>query len=99
PECGFQHVTRNGFKIVGPVGRGGTIHLSAYAFHYFNMLLVGNMLGTLEHHMLEEVSKSGNSDMFPVGTYFVGYFHVYDWIGMIFMDVHDQTIRQLIFLI
>ena len=58
------------------------------------MLLVANVFGALEHHVFEEVGKSGAANFLAVGTHVVCNVHVHQWIGMVLVQDHREAVIQ-----
>ena len=65
PEHLLQLVGRHGFVVVGAVLVGGAVHVTARLVDDPHVFLITNVLGALEHHVLEEVGKARLAHGFP----------------------------------
>ncbi len=59
PERGLEGVRRNDLEVVGEVEAGRAVEDSAVRLHELDELHLAEVLGALEHHVLEEVGEAG----------------------------------------
>ena len=62
PENFFQLGGRHRLVVVGAVLVGGAIHVATGLVDDPHVLLIPHVLGALEHHVFEEVGKTGLAD-------------------------------------
>ncbi len=65
PQHLLQLVGRHGLVVVGAVLVGGAIHVTTGFVDDPHMLLITDVFRALEHHVLEEVGKTGLADRLP----------------------------------
>ena len=58
PKCKFQVSGRDCLEVVGSIEPGGRIKGPPSTFDQFKMLVLRDMLGTLEHHVLKQVREA-----------------------------------------
>jgi len=76
-------IGRKGFIIVRAVEPGGCVQRASGTFHELEMAVLGNVGGSLEHHVLEEVGKTGPARTFIPGAHGIPEIHAYDGYGTI----------------
>jgi hypothetical protein len=59
PERGLELAARDDVVIVGAVVRGRAVDVAARRFDELQVLAIGDVLRSLEHHVLEEVGEAG----------------------------------------
>ena len=96
PQGRFKVVDRQCFEIVGAIRVGAAIHRAAGVGNDLEMLIIAHVFRSLEHHVLEEVCKTGTSNLFAVGADMVGHVHVHQRIGVILMQDNGQAIVKLV---
>ncbi len=94
PKGYFELVAGHRLEIVGAVAVGSTIECTARLGYDFEVLLIGHIVGALEHHVLKEVGKTRLADFLAGRAYVVGYVHVYNRVGLVFVDDEGKSIRK-----
>ena len=77
PKHFLQLIGRHSFEIVGAIGVGRTVHRAAGLGDNLDVLFVCYVLGSLKHHMFEEMRKPGFSDLLSTGPDMVGHINVH----------------------
>ena len=58
------------------------------------MLIVGNVLGPLKHHVLEEVREPGLADLLARRTDMIGHIDMHQRIGAVVMQQHRKAVVE-----
>lgn len=85
--------------VIGSVLVGGAIHVTTGLVDDAHVLLITHMLGSLEHHVLEEVREAGLAHRLAGGTDVIGHIQVNQGIRVIRRQDHSQAIIQLVHLV
>ncbi len=93
PEGQLEVVTRDVFKVIGPVLRSRTVDLPADLLEG-RKILVRLVLGPLEHHVFEEMGKPGPSDLFIFRADVVPDIHGDYGNRVILMQDHLQAVLE-----
>ena len=97
PEGNLQLVDRQGLKLIGAVRVSGSVQGAASITDNLEVLFIADVLGALEHHVLEEVCEAGAPDFLAIGAHVVGHVYMYQGIGVILVQDHRQPVIQPIF--
>ncbi|MNH29995.1 hypothetical protein D3C79_902620 [compost metagenome] len=63
------------------------------------MLLIADVLGALEHHVLEEVGETGLAHRLAGRAHVIGHVEVHQGVGLVRRQDHGQAVVQLVHLV
>ena len=97
PQHAFEQVARHGFEIVGAVFVGSTVHVATGFGYGADVLFIGYVLRSLEHHVLEEVGEARALWLFPRRAHMVGDIHMHQRIAVVFVHDYGEAVVELEF--
>ena len=71
-QAEIELIGGEGLEVIGAVLGGGAVHVAAVVFNQDHVLALADVLGALEHHVLEQVREPGAPGMFAVRAHVVG---------------------------
>ena len=96
PKHLFQLIAGNGLEVVGAIGVGGAVQGAAGFRDDLEVLLVADVGGTLEHHVLEEMREAGFADLLASGADVIGDIHVHQRVRTVFVQDDDEAVVQTV---
>ncbi len=94
PERQLQPVRRHGLEVVGAVQPGGAVHHAAHPLDVRDVLGPGDVLGPLEHQVLEEVGEPGAPGALVPAPHSVPEVHRHHGIGVVLGKDHPQPVGE-----
>ena len=94
PQDSFEIVAGEGLVEIGGVVAGFSVVETADGFNDAGMLFSGDVRGTLEHQMLEEMGEAGMAGLFVFRADVIPDLKIDDWDGVIFEKDDLQAIGQ-----
>ena len=71
PKGQLKGILGHNLIIDGSVRVGPPVQATPGSLYFLEELVLAHVFRLLEHHMLEEVGKSGTAGFFPVGTHMI----------------------------
>jgi hypothetical protein len=94
PERDGQLVRRDGLEVVGSVQPGRPVERPAGTLHQLEVLVRGDVLGSLEQHVLEQVREAGSPDSLVRRSDVVPQVHRNDGSRVVLGQRDEQSVRQ-----
>jgi hypothetical protein len=94
PESELEPVGRDGLEVVGAVQPGGPVHRAAHPLDVGDVLCIGDVLGALEHHVLEEMGEAGPPLPLVAAPHVVPEVHRHHRLRVVFREHHAQAVVQ-----
>src|SRR5208282_438415 len=97
PKGKFELIGRKSFKIVGAVKTGGTVEIgSPGGLQVVDVGAAGDVLGALEHHVLEQMGETGASRGLVRGADVIPNVYSHQRQAVIFRENHFEAVIELI---
>ena len=90
PQHFLELIRWHGLKVVRTVPVGRTVQRASGFGDDPEMLLVADILGTLEHHVLEKMGESGLADFLSSRAHVVSDINMYEWVRFVAVQDNGQ---------